>query len=321
MIVSLLDIHTNPPAPDESQPPLEILESGTGHGSLTLHLARAIHAANTTPPPRPPRSQIKFPGERAIRPGEEAEKSDKEAIANADPAQQEWDAWRTQRNAVIHTVDVSAKYSALAEKNVRGFRRGIYAGDVDFYVGRVEDWIAEQYKKRAKTGALASLTGSSGSTEPFLTHAILDMPSAHARIPHVAPIMRRDGMLVVFMPSITQIGDCVQLIRRLRLPFVQERVVELGIGMTSGRQWDVRLATKKSGADPSSWGASEAETPAAESDEATSADTDPADGVPATEEAPKEEESVMVCRPKVGLRTMGGGFVGIWRRIEDSPRG
>lgn len=229
----------------------------------------------------------------------------------ASPAQQEWDEWRAQRNAIIHSVDVSGKFSALAERNVRGFRRGIYAGDVDFYVGRVEDWITEQSKQRAASGLLASVTGSQ-SPEPFLSHVILDMPSAHARIPHVAPIMRRDGILVVFMPSITQIGECVQLIRRLRLPFVQERVVELGIGLTSGRQWDVRLATKKSGADPASWGPSETE--GSESEDPAAADTPE---IPA-EEA-KEEESVMVCRPKVGLRTVGGGFVGIWRRIED-PR-
>ncbi|KAJ5172083.1 hypothetical protein N7492_004676 [Penicillium capsulatum] len=309
LIVSLLDIHPNTPATDETQPPLEILESGTGHGSLTLHLARAIHAANTTPPPQPPRSQIQYLEERTTRPGENPEKVDRKEPDG--PAQQEWDGWRARRNAVIHTVDVSGTFSALAEKNVRGFRRGMYAGDVDFYVGRVEDWITEQCKRRASTGVLASLTGSR-SPEPFLSHVILDMPSAHARIPHVAPIMRRDGILVVFMPSITQIGDCVQLIRRLRLPFVQERVVELGIGLTSGRQWDVRLATKKSGADPSSWVSSETET--SEADDSASTDGPTLDFP--VEEA-KEEEPVMVCRPKVGLRTMGGGFVGIWRRIED----
>lgn len=318
MIVSLLDIHANPPAAGETQPPIEILESGTGHGSLTLHLARAIHAANTTPPPRPPRSQIQFLENRVQRPGEEDSKSI-QTTTSVDPTQQEWDAWRAQRNAVIHSVDVSSKFSALAEKNVRGFRRGIYAGDVDFYVGPVENWIAEQTERRVKTGVLSSLTGRR-SLEPFLSHAILDMPGAHLRIPHVAPILRRDGMLVVFMPSITQIGDCVKLIRQQRLPFVQERVVELGIGITSGRHWDVRVVAKKSGADPSSWGAAaEAEetVQATESDEAAAENMDDSPAPP--EELSKEDDMVMVCRPKVGLRTVGGGFVGVWRRIEDLP--
>ncbi|KAJ5136281.1 hypothetical protein N7448_004835 [Penicillium atrosanguineum] len=312
LIVSLLDIHVNPPAA-ESQPPIEILESGTGHGSLTLHLARAIHAANTTPPPQPQRSQIRFVEDRLQRPGEK-DSEDKQSATSIDPSQQEWDEWRAQRGAVIHSVDVSSKFSALAESNVRGFRRGIYTGDVDFYVGPVENWVAEQNKQRTKTGVLASLTGS-GSVEPYLSHVILDMPSAHLRILHVASIMKRDGILVVFMPSITQVGDCVKVIRENRLPFFQERVVELGIGISSGRQWDVRLVAKKSGADPSSWGPSEAdEATPAESDEPAS---DNSGEVPAPEELGKEDDTVMVCRPKVGLRTMGGGFVGVWRRIED----
>lgn len=128
-------------------------------------------------------------------------------------------------------------------------------------------------------------------------------------------------MLVVFMPSITQIGDCVKLIRQQRLPFVQERVVELGIGITSGRHWDVRVVAKKSGADPSSWGATaEAEetVPPSESDEAAPENLGEAAVPP--EEPVKEDDMVMVCRPKVGLRTVGGGFVGVWRRIEDLPR-
>ncbi|KAJ6099724.1 hypothetical protein N7467_001259 [Penicillium canescens] len=320
LITSLLDIHPNTPVACEDQPPLEILESGTGHGSLTLHLARAIHAANSTSPPHPSRSQIKYLEGRINRPGEtEAEQiKDKAAETAADPVQEEWDAWRAQRNAVIHTVDVSPKFSALAEKNVRGFRRGIYAGNTDFYVGPVEKWIAQQMQQRKKTG-LAALAGRN-TVEPFLSHVILDMPSSNLRIPHVTPALKRNGYLVVFMPSITQIGECLQLIKDQRLPLVQERVIELGNGISGGRLWDVRFATKKSGADPSSWAASsdaEGTAPAAETEEASVSD---AASEVTTEESPKGGESVLVCRPKVGVRIQGGGFVGVWRRIEDSTR-
>ncbi|EPS33655.1 hypothetical protein PDE_08617 [Penicillium oxalicum 114-2] len=315
LIVSLLDLHVNPPAAGDSQPSLEILESGTGHGSLTLHLARAIHAANSTPPPRPERSQIQYLNGRAHRPGEQ-DTTPTDGTQNAesvDTAQQEWDAWRAERKAVIHTVDVSAKFSALAEKNVKGFRRGIYAGNVDFHVGSVEDWAAEQSKQRALEGS---------APQPFLSHVILDMPSADLRIPHVAPLLKRGGYMVVFMPSITQIGECVRTIRQHRLPFVQERVVELGLGMTSGRHWDVRLAYKKSAADPSSW------APQAETDgEDTTSTADSTEQIEELDAKPDEvvhpetplkgEEPVMVCRPKVGIRTVGGGFIGLWRRIED----
>ncbi|KAI9932877.1 hypothetical protein ASPWEDRAFT_33865 [Aspergillus wentii DTO 134E9] len=318
LIVSLLDIHVTPPVEGGEEPPLEILESGTGHGSLTLHLARAIQAANSNPPALPAKSQIQHLQSRVKRPAEETEdKSEvKETSAEAneeDPVQKQWDAWRSQRKAIIHTVDVSPKYSAHAEKIVRGFRRGIYAGNVDFYAGHAETWIAEQIAKRQPQPGLLSLKPS--RVDPFLSYAILDMPSAQLRIPHVAPVLKRDGTLAVFMPSVTQIGECLDLIRRQKLPFVLEKVVELGSGISSGRLWDVRFAVKKARADPSSWtesaGSEEADGQEHESSEASTETAVP-------EEPAKEEESVLVCRPKVGARVVGGGFVGIWRRIEDS---
>jgi hypothetical protein len=198
---------------------------------------------------------------------------------------------------------------------VRGFRRGLYAGNVDFYVGHVENWIAQQTAARqpSPSTSLLSLKPKADAVAPFLSYAILDMPSAHLRIPHVAPILKRDGVLAVFMPSITQIGDCVDLIRRQALPFTLEKVVELGAGISSGRLWDVRFAVKKSRADPSSW----SET---SDSEQTAAGSDTGEVATAPEEAPKGDDSVLVCRPKVGSRIVGGGFVGIWRRIEDCPR-
>lgn len=45
-IVTHLDIHVDPILEGEDPAPVEILESGTGHGSLTLALCKAIHAAN-----------------------------------------------------------------------------------------------------------------------------------------------------------------------------------------------------------------------------------------------------------------------------------
>ena len=314
--------------------PLEILESGTGHGSLTLHLARAIQAANNMPPPPLPRkSQVQYLQGRPTRPDEQ----EKEGQINGgkqkqgqgdvnDDGEEQWNVWRSQRKAIIHTVDISSKFSIHAEKIVRGFRRGIYAGNVDFYVGHVENWIAEQTRLR-----------TTSSSQPFLSYVILDMPSAHLRIPHIVPLLRHGGMLVVFMPSITQIGDCVALIRHQRLPFVLDRVVELGSGISSGRLWDVRFAVKKSRADPSSWAPiqsvtptpgsasdsllSEEESSAAEKvsikDLNSSEQRDSGEFPSIPDSAPKDEESVLVCRPKVGTRIVGGGFVGLWKRIED----
>ncbi|RAH61950.1 adenine-N(1)--methyltransferase [Aspergillus piperis CBS 112811] len=318
LIVSLLDIHIAPPAEGSDTPPLEILESGTGHGSLTLHLARAIQGANFTPPPLPPSSQVTYlptkPGEVSTRKLQPP--ADGASETTVDPDQENWDAWRSQRKAIIHSVDVTPKSSVHAEGIVRSFRRGIYAGNVDFYAGHVEDWIAEQKRQRAPIGLLSSL--KKDEVEPFLSYAILDMPSAHLRIPHVASILKRDGILAVFMPSVTQIGDCVELIRRQRLPFVQDKVVELGNGISSGRLWDIRHAVKKSRDNVSVASSTEEGSGSEESVETGAVETESADV--AEEKTPKEEDSVLVCRPKVGARIVGGGFVGIWRKIEEDAR-
>ncbi|PLN76391.1 S-adenosyl-L-methionine-dependent methyltransferase [Aspergillus taichungensis] len=316
LIASLLDIHVAPPTEGDHEPPLEILESGTGHGSLTLHLARAIQAANPAPPTIPFRSQIQYLEDRPTRPEEEdferanntQETTEEEDAANA--VQQEWDAWRTQRRrAVIHTVDVSGKFSAHAEKVVRGFRRGLYAGNVDFHVGPVEDWIAAQNKQRFSSSSSPSDTTT---IEPYLSHAILDMPSADQRIAHVAPVLKPGGTLIVFAPSISQIGECVQLIRRQGLPFAMEKAVELGAGISGGRLWDVRLAVKKSRADPACWTDSSSSTPEDPSSSSANEESDDA-SPPAV-----ADEGVLVCRPKVGARVVGGGFVGLWTRIDDA---
>ncbi|OJJ49322.1 hypothetical protein ASPZODRAFT_60146 [Penicilliopsis zonata CBS 506.65] len=325
LIVSFLDIHIPPAATAEGdaaqQPPLEILESGTGHGSLTLHLARAIQAANPSPPPVPAGSQVQYVGDRPIQPEETAAEKEKTPESAEDgqhavrqEQQEQWNTWRAQRNAVIHSVDISGKYSTHAEKIVRGFRRGIYAGNVDFYVGHVERWIAEQTARRQQDRAF-----NFGPLEPFLSHAILDMPSAHLRLPHVCPVLKQGGLLVVFMPSVTQIGDCMDLIRRQSLPLVMDKVVELGTGISSGRMWDLRHAVRKSRVEePSLETASEtASETALETPLETASGKEPQSGSSNqdVQNAPgSQEDTVLVCRPKVGARVVGGGFVGIWRR-------
>ncbi|KAF1815387.1 hypothetical protein P152DRAFT_183853 [Eremomyces bilateralis CBS 781.70] len=70
LIVSLLDIHVEPPSA-ENDAPFEVLEAGTGQGGLTLHLARAIAAGNAPPPPLPPLA-LEIAHERAQQPGTDA---------------------------------------------------------------------------------------------------------------------------------------------------------------------------------------------------------------------------------------------------------
>jgi hypothetical protein len=286
------------------------LDTGTGHGSVTLHLARSIQAANAP-----------FPSDDihlASSSGRVA--PEKVARDNATPDEdsiRHWEDWRRSRRAIVHSVEVSPAYSKHAQKKVvSGFRRGLYSPHIDFHVANVTDWIDAQLEQRRR--------------EPFLSYVFLDMPSCHRYLGQITAAMKENALIAVFVPSITQIGECVREIKANGLPLRMEKSLELGDGISNGRLWDVRLAFKKT-RDPieEAISADRSEIDAAASPEEL--------GEPASESSPSDssedeafrakekqeisavntirnDEPVMVCRPKVGERVIGGGFVGLWRR-------
>ncbi|TKX26150.1 tRNA (m1A) methyltransferase-like protein [Elsinoe australis] len=272
VIVSLFDIHVQSPAPDNSSGNrYEILEAGTGHGALTLHLSRALQGGN-------------------------APRNDGES--NQD--------WRASRNAVLHTIDISEKYSRHAEKVVAGFRQGMYAGNVDFHVGSVSEWIASEGQRR-------------GHEEPFLAHAFLDLPSIEDHLDAVSSRLLPDGKLIIFAPSVTQIIASYEKARKERLPLILSQVIELGTnGSSGGKEWDVRAvvprdklkAKKPTSVTPEQEGR-------AVSDDTTSEEMAESDNIEqvSIETAKIEDDAEdwkMVCRPKVGGRIVGGGFLAVF---------
>ncbi|KAK4507005.1 hypothetical protein PRZ48_000739 [Zasmidium cellare] len=258
LIVNLLDLHPDSVESEDGAPKLEILEAGTGHGALTLHLSRAVQAANSA------------------------------TQANSNP-----DDWKAQRRAVIHTTDVSSQFSAHAQTVVEGFRQGIYARNVDFHVGDVSE-------------VLKSLQ-SSRDTSSFLSHAILDMPSADVHLANVADALRTDGTLIVFNPSITQIIRCAEKVKEQGISLDLDKVVELGVnGGSGGREWDVRFIR------PRAEETSQPETPTEADCEGGDESTDLRAPVSAA-----DRPYSLVCRPKVGDRIVGGGFLGVWKKQRD----
>ncbi|KAF2132119.1 S-adenosyl-L-methionine-dependent methyltransferase [Dothidotthia symphoricarpi CBS 119687] len=290
LIVSLLDLHVDTPSNLlNTEPPLEILEAGTGHGALTLHLSRAIHAGNL-PLPRASThvssSQEPDDAEDAVYLGESV----------SDLQESFLESWKTNRRAIVHTLDISSKHSTHAKKIVAGFRNGIYARNVDFHVGDVSAWIAEQRAARK-------------TEEPFLAHVFLDLPNADHHLANVAPALHVNGRLAVFNPSITQIAECVHVIREQKMPYLLDQVIELGVGAI--REWDVRPVKPR------------ATLRKEEASQSLSEETiDPVEGQEmrdtelAEDLAKNEEKWAMVCRPKAGQMVVGGGFLGIWRRME-----
>ena len=272
-MISMLDIHVAPPSstnePSSSQPPLEILESGTGHGSLTMHLSRAIAAANPAPPSPPAGDHT-------------------------------WAAWKQSRRAILHSVEINDKTSSHAQKLIQGFRQALYSPHIDFYVSDVASWVASQQRKE------------------FLSYTVLDMPGVHRELEHVIPAMKDDAVLMSFVPSITQIGDCVRTIKEKNLSLEMIKVTELGEGLSNGRLWDVRLVQKRSQQRRSKAIKVEAHVVNPDKADATSKEFvhDRAELKTNAEKADAEidEAPVMVCRPRPGEMTMGCCYVGIWRK-------
>ncbi|UPL02434.1 hypothetical protein LCI18_013368 [Fusarium solani-melongenae] len=263
IIVSLLDLNLPRPGEEEydteqTPPPFEIFEAGTGMGSLTLHLARALHAGNPAVPPslRNALCSARY-------------KRDEFGLDLSPEVSAEYETYRSNRRAVLHTLDRNHKHSRAAHSLIRQFRRALYFPTVDFHVGSIDEYIPSRL---AQT-----------NNEPFLSHAILDLPSAHDHAGPVIQALQPNGLLIIFTPSISQIADFQAWILRSGQPIRPERVIELPVSTTAdgvrdtggGKEWDVKTVIPK----------------------------DQPDGSP-----------VQVMRPRVGDRIAGGGFVAVMRR-------
>ncbi|KIE00776.1 tRNA (adenine-N(1)-)-methyltransferase, partial [Metarhizium majus ARSEF 297] len=237
-IVALLDLNPSRPGEDEDEenaPPFEIFEAGTGMGSLTLHIARAIHAAN---PPLPPKLR------RAICEARFRPKSNPSLTrVDLEPAAEHaLDEYRASRRAILHTLDQKPKHTHAAYRLVRNFRRAQYLSSVDFHIGSVGEYLS---------GRLVESRG-----EPFLHRAILDLPSAHENAQRVIESLLPNGILILFKPSISQIADFQKWSAETRQPVRLEKVLELPVSTTSdgvhdaggGRHWDVKTVMPKASA-------------------------------------------------------------------------
>lgn len=321
LIVSLLDLHPTSQL-HSANSPIEILEAGTGHGALTLHLARAIHAANLPLPEKRAASTLALTNENSsvvqlhgpIDGPVGMPANVGEDVPGPDGAS---DSMR-HRHATIHSLDISPKHSEHATKIVQGFRRGLYSDDVEFHVGDVSDWVDHQLAIRPSNNADSADTA-------FLSHIFLDLPRSHDHATKIASVLHVDGNLVVFTPSITQLVSWVTEIRKKRLPLLLDQILELGQGISGGRQWDVRSVKPRALLQTGNTKAINVINAVQNGSQNgkdrlpivpdESGDKEAALGVPQAHEDDDfgwEE----VCRPKVGDRVIGGGFVGVWKKMK-----
>lgn len=325
IIVSLLDLHPQSPDCCDSES-LEIFEAGTGHGALTLHLARAIHGANTTAPGIPsleqkcsseaaPFSKVTETSERQLQSPEmqvtevpEASTHDTRPRASDTHA---LTVWKANRRAVIHSLDNRRPISKHAEDTIMNFRRGMYYPNVDFHVGSIEDYIAKR------------LEISNG--QPVLDHAVLDLPEVDAYLRFVSPAMKEGGRLITFTPSISSLIDCMKVVKRENLPFWLESVTEVGAGLCEGgREWDIRMVRPRASQGVSSTAADGMDDQQMEDEQDSlvssveesldSKDDRDLLNVEASSTEDNDKKLKFICRPKIGLRVTVGAFIGLWKR-------
>ncbi|KAK5715628.1 hypothetical protein LTR15_010274 [Elasticomyces elasticus] len=279
LIVGLLDLHPEPSRWGEDKgEKLEILEAGTGHGALTLYLSRAVHGAN-----------VLFP--RPLRPEAGAEEEGGDIAVKA---------WKASRRAIIHSIEISEKYSDHARTIVDGFRHGMYTPNVDFHVGSVS--------------AITSTLLAQRQGKEFLSHAFLDLPGTEQHLSVMAKALKVDGALVVFCPSITQVMACLERVKEEGVGLEMERVLELGVnGGTGGREWDVRAVRPRARQQQSTDNVVDDGGEGRERED-SGIDLNSSGG---EEDGPgdkKDEGWKMICRPKVGELVVGGGFLGVFRK-------
>ena len=213
--------------------------------------------------------------------------------------------YASKRRAIIQTLDISASHSGFAKKVVNNYNNGMYFRNINFHVGTIESYLSSRLQD---------------SEEPFLEHVILDLPSTHDFLEIVAKALKPSGTFLAFCPSITQINSCILKAKKNNLPLWLESVLEIGPAAgVGGRPWDVRVIkpralvrAQEEAAKMRKEGAETQPIEVADSrNEAAMAEDFKLD----TGKTEEEDGWEMVCRPKVGSRVTGGGFIAVFKRM------
>ncbi|KAK6361227.1 hypothetical protein TWF730_004969 [Orbilia blumenaviensis] len=286
-IVQSLDLHVAAEM-DPEDGPLEVLEAGTGHGSLTLHLARALYAGH-----------LGKENPVSVLHSVEKDKKVHEAAVKL---------LKGFRRGIYDGPGVKF-YNQDVEEWLRARFPSPEASEVPAAEGTSGEGTIEE---NSSTSKLATGSG----TKTFLSACVLDLPEIRPLLPLLKDAMYPGAILGYWAPSITQIAAVVEHVKLNRIPFLVEKVLEFGngVGGAGARVWDVRPALVRSRVK-----ANKSHTSASSQIPSKDYETEPA----ANEDRVAKEDRTkrttaeweMVCRPKSGERAVGGGFYLIMRRI------
>ena len=244
----MMDLHPEHPGEIEDDgEPFEVFEAGTGMGSLTLHIARALHAGN---PSLSKELREAIPAAKILpirKPDASSDTVTTATLSHLDLPPHlvsEAQAYPSTRRAILHTLDRKALHSFTAHGLVRRFRRGIYLPTIDFHTGSIDAYL---------TPRLAERDG-----KPFLSRAVLDLPAPEENAAPVVRALRPNATLIVFSPSISQIAAFAAWSARERQPLRLDRTAELPTSSSAdygvqecegGRSWNVSTVVPKDSED------------------------------------------------------------------------
>ena len=276
-IVSLLDIHVDASFPRESGRPFQILEAGTGHGSLTLHLARAVCAANAH-----------------ISVQEEANNGEQDVVHAME-----------KRGAIIHTTDISAANSRCAKTVISEFRRGIYAKNVNFHVGDVASFLQCQQQTCESLepfldGVVLDLPAAHTQVEIVAGSIVVDgiLALFCPSVTQITDALRliRKKCLYLALEQVIELNSITSGGRAWDLRFVTPRAV-------------TRAKTTQS--IPQGLVDSEESTEVDLTIQSSTAETEKE-----TSDMEDDHNLEIICRPKFGDMVTAGGFLALFKKID-----
>ncbi|KAK6355242.1 hypothetical protein TWF696_004355 [Orbilia brochopaga] len=325
-IVQTLDIHVSPEV-DPVNGPLEILEAGTGHGSLTLHLARAIFAGYAGKDQ--PAAIV-----HSVEHNELYSRCAQEMFSKFRRGQYTGSGVKFY----VNTVETWLRNEIKTRKQARQTHNP--TADTPAAVEEEANSESEDQPGQDTNTTSSDETGSSAPKAsahskdlPFLSACVLDLPDPRPILPLLMRALRLDAVLGYWAPSITQVVNVVEHIRIRKLPFFVDKVLEFsnGAGASGARLWDVRVAKVRSRERGREAASPLSKVPSADFSErflvkgdkakdpkipgeasATEAPASPTTGKGSEEDLSDFE---VVCRPKVGEKTQGGGFYLVLRRV------
>lgn len=175
----------------------------------------------------------------------------------------------------IHAANAAAR--TQSDRNLRG--AVLHSVDRNATHQEMGKHNVESYKRGRFVGDVDFQIAESPaayleSTNLTLHGVFLDLPDPHLYLGRLAKALDLQGTIVVFCPSITQLLKCKQIIADEKIDIMMVRALELPPGNGGGTR---------------EWDVTSVYTRAT-------------------------NERVDICRPKVGEKVVGGGFIGVFKR-------